>query len=94
MTEYHKDYSQLNRKIEKGFFYGIKAAFKELDKNENLEPIIYDINYVIFNRIKNHSYLYYKLCQFVEKLFAIRIYRETLVVRILGKTFKFPRNKN
>ena len=94
LLEYHKDYSQLNRKVEKDFFYGIKKAFKELDKNENIDSIKYEINNTIFNRIKNHSYFYFKLCQIVEKFFAIRKYSETLVVRILGKTFKIPRNKH
>ena len=94
LLEYHKDYSKLNRKIEKDFFYGIKKAFQELDKNENLESIKYEINNTIYNRIKNHSYFYFKLCQIVEKILAIRKYRETLVVRILGKTYKIPRNKH
>ena len=63
LLEYHKDYSKLNRKIEKDFFYGIKKAFQELDKNENLESIKYEIkksikiNYkiiiAIFNIIKS-----------------------------------------
>lgn len=91
---YIKKYSQLNRSIEKDFFYKIKNVFKELDRTENIDLIKDDINYIIFERMKNHSFFYYKLCMLVEKVFSIRRYssngKRNLVLRIFGKTYKFP----
>lgn len=91
---YIKEYSQLNRSIEKDFFYKIKDVFKKLDKNENIELIKDDINYIIYERIKNHSFFYYKFCMIIEKIFSIRKYssngKRNLILKLFNKTYKIP----
>lgn len=91
---YHKEYSQLDRRIEKSFFYEIKKVFKDLYDNEDVDLIKDDINYIIFNRIKNRSYFYYRFCLLFEKFFSIRRYkiaqRKNLIIKIFNKTFRIP----